>query len=143
LYLGGVTAIKEKSDRIKKARLQRFAKLVAYCNTVASKNVDVTDIQIALNQTLVGLQKINYLQADDQFELDGILEDLEIMLPNEITTAQQQLVRCLFSPVRPRKANESVGQVLVEVLGAEAIQSCIGQTDWKIASDCNTIEEEI
>lgn len=72
------------------ARLERLAKLIRFCEEVASKNVDVTDLLIVLSESTIALQGMKFISNDDLRKFDVLVDEYETILPIEVGSAKDQ-----------------------------------------------------
>jgi hypothetical protein len=83
-------SIAYRNQRTRRARLERLGKLIRFCEEVASKNVDVTDLLIVLSESTIALQALKFVCDDDLRKFDALVDEYETVLPIEVGSAKDQ-----------------------------------------------------
>eukprot|EP01122_Echinamoeba_exundans_P007600 TRINITY_DN236_c0_g1_i4.p1 TRINITY_DN236_c0_g1~~TRINITY_DN236_c0_g1_i4.p1 ORF type:complete len:1103 (-),score=195.73 TRINITY_DN236_c0_g1_i4:4688-7939(-) len=86
----GAMSIGYRNQRTRLARLERLGKLIRFCEEVASKNVDVTDLLIVLSESTIALQALKFVSNDDLRKFDALVDEYETVLPIEVGSAKDQ-----------------------------------------------------
>lgn len=109
-----------QNQRTRMARLERLTKLIRFCEEVACKNVDVTDLLIVLSESTITLQSLKYISADDLRKFDALVDEYDTVLPIEVGSAkdQQSFWAKFNSKKKSRAAIEKLNGRMTALVGA-------------------------